>query len=112
MVWRGRTIPLIRLSGFLGQQVLPDPEWMRVLVVRHGRIVHIRPAAGYQAPGWMTVLDGRGRFLMPGDLEGSPALSFAPLPASGRAGRGSLYRQIEERTAQLQLSAFGRQGLF
>ncbi len=24
-----------------------------------------------------------GRFLMPGDLEGSPALTFAPLPAFG-----------------------------
>lgn len=38
-----------------------------------------------------------GRFLMPGDLEGSPALTFAPLPATPRAGRSSLYRQMETR---------------
>ncbi|MEM7189356.1 MAG: YcjX family protein [Pseudomonadota bacterium] len=37
-----------------------------------------------------------GRFLMPGDLEGSPALTFAPLPEVS-AGRRSLYRQMEER---------------
>ena len=28
-----------------------------------------------------------GRFLMPGDLEGSPALTFAPLPLRGRRDR-------------------------
>lgn len=38
-----------------------------------------------------------GRFLMPGDLEGSPALSFAPLPPARRAGRSTLYGQMEER---------------
>ena len=36
-----------------------------------------------------------GRFLMPGDLAGSPALTFAPLIGSG--GRGSLYREFERR---------------
>ena len=38
-----------------------------------------------------------GRFLMPGDLEGSPALTFAPLPAAQRPGRGSLWRQMQAR---------------
>lgn len=37
-----------------------------------------------------------GRFLMPGDLTGSPALTFAPLPA-GKSPRGSLYRAFERR---------------
>lgn len=39
-----------------------------------------------------------GRFLMPGDLEGSPALTFCPLwvPAQ-RAGGDSLYRAFERR---------------
>lgn len=37
-----------------------------------------------------------GRFLLPGDLEGSPALTFAPLPA-GAAGRGSLAREFGRR---------------
>jgi predicted YcjX-like family ATPase len=37
-----------------------------------------------------------GRFLLPGDLEGSPALTFAPLPP-GPAPRGSLARECERR---------------
>lgn len=37
-----------------------------------------------------------GRFLLPGDLAGSPVLTFAPLPASGRP-RGSLAREFERR---------------
>ncbi|WP_269929885.1 YcjX family protein [Aminobacter sp. HY435] len=40
-----------------------------------------------------------GRFLMPGDLEGSPALTFAPLAALGdaRAKPGSLHAMMERR---------------
>lgn len=38
-----------------------------------------------------------GRFLMPGDLEGSPALTFAPLPKPARPGRTSLWHQMEHR---------------
>lgn len=39
-----------------------------------------------------------GRFLMPGDLEGSPALTFAPLPPiDGKAEKGSLYQSMERR---------------
>ncbi|MBD9372574.1 YcjX family protein [Rhizobium sp. ARZ01] len=40
-----------------------------------------------------------GRFLMPGDLEGSPALTFAPLPnlPDGRAPKGSLWAMMERR---------------
>ncbi|MEM7670007.1 MAG: YcjX family protein, partial [Pseudomonadota bacterium] len=38
-----------------------------------------------------------GRFLMPGELEGSPALTFAPLPEPQRARRGSLYAQMQDR---------------
>ncbi len=40
-----------------------------------------------------------GRFLMPGDLEGSPALTFAPLPdlAEGQAPRDSLQATMERR---------------
>ena len=37
-----------------------------------------------------------GRFLLPGDLAGSPAITFAPLPGP-RAGRGSLWREFERR---------------
>jgi predicted YcjX-like family ATPase len=38
-----------------------------------------------------------GRFLMPGDLAGSPALTFAPLPAPAATPRGSLWREMERR---------------
>ncbi|MEM8730467.1 MAG: YcjX family protein [Pseudomonadota bacterium] len=38
-----------------------------------------------------------GRFLLPGDLAGSPALTFAPLPADAAAGRRSLLREAERR---------------
>jgi hypothetical protein len=38
-----------------------------------------------------------GRFLMPGDLAGSPALTFAPLPEPASTGRGSLWREMERR---------------
>lgn len=40
-----------------------------------------------------------GRFLMPGDLEGSPALTFTPLPTlrDGRARPGSLRAMMERR---------------
>jgi len=40
-----------------------------------------------------------GRFLMPGDLEGSPALTFAPLDLSGGrdAAPGSLHAMMERR---------------
>lgn len=40
-----------------------------------------------------------GRFLLPGDLDGSPALTFAPLklPAEGNAPKGSLWAMMERR---------------
>lgn len=38
-----------------------------------------------------------GRFLLPGDLAGSPALTFAPLPPVQGARRGTLLREMERR---------------
>lgn len=38
-----------------------------------------------------------GRFLLPGDLAGSPVLTFAPLLHSGKVPRGSLLREMERR---------------
>ncbi len=38
-----------------------------------------------------------GRFLLPGDLAGSPVLTFAPLPSTQGAGRRSLARELERR---------------
>ena len=38
-----------------------------------------------------------GRFLLPGEFDGSPVLSFAPLPPAGRAPRGSLHAEFARR---------------
>lgn len=38
-----------------------------------------------------------GRFLLPGDLEGAPVLTFAPLPLVERPARKSLWREFERR---------------
>jgi len=38
-----------------------------------------------------------GRFLLPGDLAGSPVLTFAPLPKPAHIPRASLWREMERR---------------
>ncbi|WP_050603354.1 YcjX family protein [Ruegeria sp. 6PALISEP08] len=38
-----------------------------------------------------------GRFLLPGDLAGSPVLTFAPLALSGQSRRKTLHREMERR---------------
>ena len=48
-----------------------------------------------RAEGWSDCTPGR--FLLPGALEGSPALTFAPLPRPERPGRNSLWREFERR---------------
>jgi predicted YcjX-like family ATPase len=47
-----------------------------------------------KAEGWSDC--SPGRFLLPGDLAGSPALTFAPLPPSD-APRGSMAREMARR---------------
>ncbi|WP_181702318.1 YcjX family protein [Chthonobacter albigriseus] len=55
--------------------------------------------AAARADGHALSMVPPGRFLMPGDLAGSPALTFAPLaiPAEGSAPRGSLWELMERR---------------
>lgn len=38
-----------------------------------------------------------GRFLLPGDLAGSPVLTFAPIPVEGASKRGSLHKEMARR---------------
>lgn len=38
-----------------------------------------------------------GRFLLPGDLAGSPVLTFAPVPVTAASRRGTLHREMERR---------------
>lgn len=48
-----------------------------------------------RAAGWSDCTPGR--FLLPGDLVGSPALTFAPLPKPASLPRGCLWRTMEAR---------------
>ena len=48
-----------------------------------------------RAAGWSDCTPGR--FLLPGDLAGSPVLTFAPLPKPAHTPRGSLWREMERR---------------
>lgn len=50
--------------------------------------------AAARAAGWSDCTPGR--FLVPGDLAGSPVLTFAPLPGS-EGPRGSLWREMARR---------------
>lgn len=54
--------------------------------------VYLQTARG---KGWSDLTPGR--FLLPGDLAGSPVLTFAPLPAPASTPRGSLWREMERR---------------
>jgi predicted YcjX-like family ATPase len=48
-----------------------------------------------RAAGWADCTPGR--FLLPGDLAGSPVLTFAPLPCPETPRRSSLWREMERR---------------
>ena len=48
-----------------------------------------------RAAGWSDCTPGR--FLLPGDLAGSPALTFAPLPTLADPPRRSLWRECDRR---------------
>jgi hypothetical protein len=84
-------------AGFLAVLGRADPQAgfqepeAKALAEAYAAYLHAARGAGYSdcTPG---------RFLLPGDLAGSPALTFAPLPApSSRAGRGSLHRAFARR---------------
>jgi predicted YcjX-like family ATPase len=51
--------------------------------------------AGARQAGWADCTPGR--FLLPGDLAGSPVLTFAPLPKPADLPRGCLWREMERR---------------
>ncbi len=69
--------------------------------------VHDEPTAQSLAAAFTTYLNQArdagfydctpGRFLLPGDLAGSPVLTFAPLPVSEPSRRRTLQREMERR---------------
>ena len=98
-VWSAETLARIETRGEAG-------EFLRALA-------DVSPAARLEEPVAQDLAHGfadylqraraagyydctPGRFLLPGDLAGSPVLTFAPLPAS-EAPRGSLAREMKRR---------------
>jgi hypothetical protein len=81
--------------------------WQTALGAADGTATHGEPAAEALAAAWTGYLSRcrtagffaltPGRFLMPGDLAGSPALTFAPLPKPPQAPAGSLYAEMQAR---------------
>ncbi|MEP2532077.1 YcjX family protein [Shimia sp.] len=67
-----------------------DEVQAKLLAESFTRYLHAARASGYYdcTPG---------RFLLPGDLEGSPVLTFAPLPDLAKPSRKSLWRAFERR---------------
>jgi len=81
--------------------------WRAALAATDATAPHDEPVAEALARAWTGYLAAcrdaglsalaPGRFLMPGDLAGSPALTFAPLPEPVDAERGSLYAEMGAR---------------
>jgi len=81
--------------------------WSKALAATDPAGAHDEPTAEALAAAYRDYLAGcraaglsalaPGRFLMPGDLEGSPALTFAPLPKPERPPRKGLYAQMQAR---------------
>ncbi|THD85046.1 YcjX family protein [Aliigemmobacter aestuarii] len=72
-----------------GSRPLDEPEAQALAA---GFTAYLRAA---RAAGWTDCTPGR--FLLPGDLAGSPVLTFAPLPRPAMTPRGSLWREMERR---------------
>ncbi len=81
--------------------------WHAALAAADPSAPHDEPTAETLAAAWTGYLAASrtaglaalapGRFLMPGDLAGSPALTFAPLPRPDRPAPASLWTELEKR---------------
>ncbi|WP_107496338.1 YcjX family protein [Thalassobius sp. I31.1] len=82
---------LTRADALAGAEQFEEPQAKELARLYTDHLQEAREA-GYS-------LCTPGRFLMPGDLAGAPALSFAPLPVPGgnRPARRSLWREMERR---------------
>ena len=93
----GRADGLAEATAFREHLAHTDPG------ARHDEAVASALAESYR--GWLGAARAAGmsdttpgRFLLPGEFDGSPVLTFAPLPpASGRVPRGSLRAEFERR---------------
>jgi predicted YcjX-like family ATPase len=98
--WAGATLDRIakrpEAAAYLAQARAEDGA----LVLDEPRAINLAAAfTGYlhaaRQHGWSDLTPGR--FLLPGDLAGSPVLTFAPLPQPANTPRGSLWREMERR---------------
>ncbi len=84
------------------REVDPAAPWDEERAIRLVRLYRDYLQACRQSGGHFSALQP-GRFLMPGDLEGSPMLTFCPLPPpEGRAQKlphGSFWREMQRRYA-------------
>ena len=81
--------PWLAALDALGPDALLDEAQARELAARFTAYLQACRKAGLSG---LTP----GRFLLPGELEGSPALTFSPLPP-GKARRGSLHAEFADR---------------
>lgn len=82
-------------------------EWLSVLKASDPSAPLVEPEAQALAQAFTTYLQAArsagfsncapGRFLLPGDLQGSPALTFAPLPRPVKPRSKTLYGAFERR---------------
>ncbi|MEM1264644.1 MAG: YcjX family protein [Pseudomonadota bacterium] len=101
--WSRETIALARTAARLGTA----RPWLTALEAVEPDAPLDEPAAAALAETFRTYLKSArkagfsavapGRFLMPGDLEGSPALTFAPLPRPDKPRSNALYAAFERR---------------
>ncbi|MEM8825239.1 MAG: YcjX family protein [Pseudomonadota bacterium] len=77
-----------RLESIDGAAKLAEPLAKELAALYTEELKGARAAGGYDLTP--------GRFLLPGELDGSPVLTFAPLPP-GDSPRGSLRREMERR---------------
>ena len=81
-------------AGFLGQDVDPAAKYNEAqaqeLAAHFTTYLHAARDAGFSdcTPG---------RFLLPGEMEGSPVLTFAPMQQPDSPKRGSMWREMDRR---------------
>lgn len=87
---RPDTSTYLTLAGEVQADTKLDEPYAETLAQTFTETLHLARKAGFSdcSPG---------RFLLPGELKGSPALTFAPLPPLTNPKRGSLYREFERR---------------
>lgn len=97
--WSAKALPAA------GDRRVHSARWLDMTAARDGDAEFDEADAKILAGAFTTYLgDSRkaglsglapGRFLMPGDMEGSPALTFCPLPPAD--GRDALHKEFEKR---------------